>query len=424
MTQRRVHLVTVIVAVLKLHVCQDGESFSEHMQWARPLAQDHVIVHRVRENTKEDEWICVGSPDLIRLPSGRLVASMELWLQTPNSGLEGGIDYPNHCLIKASDDGGKTWKQISTTCVTWGSLFLVDEALYLIGNNPHTRTIIVVRSEDEGETWTDEKVLFEDSTYHGAPTPVLIKDGFVYRAFEETVSPFSSLVIAGDLSKNLLDPGSWRMSNKVPSPQGVEVLSRSPLDHSLEWIEGNIIDVRGEMRVLLRANMSPDRVTGIAGVCRLSDDGEEMNYEFLQYHAMPGGQNKFDIIHDNITDLFWSCVTIPPDSYQDPAPLKKRGFKGHPGNMRRILMLVYSRDSLNWFQAGCVAMSKNPMEAFHYSSQIIDGEDLLVLSRTSLGGELPYSNHDTNYITFHRVSDFRSLALDLRDDFSYRAGKE
>jgi len=81
-------------------------------------------------------------------------------------------------------------------------------------------------------------------------------------------------------------------------------------------------------------------------------------------------------------------------------------------------MLIYSIDGLNWFQAGCVAMSKNPLEAFHYTSQIIDGDDLLVLSRSSIGGKLPYNNHDTNMITLHRVKNFRHLALDLRQDFN------
>ena len=58
-----------------------------------------------------------------------------------------GIDYPNHCKIKSSTDGGITWNEISTNSVTWGSLFYANDALYMIGNNPHTRSIIIVRSE-------------------------------------------------------------------------------------------------------------------------------------------------------------------------------------------------------------------------------------------------------------------------------------
>jgi hypothetical protein len=131
-----------------------------------------------------------------------------------------------------------------------------------------------------------------------------------------------------------------------------------------------------------------------------------------------------------------------PDPYQPPDSLADRGFSGTPGNMRRILMLNYSIDGLNWFQARCVAMSRNPLESFHYSSQVIVGDDLLVLSRSSIGAanqyrdytwnsgvasgkaKLPYNNHDSNMITLHRVKDFRSLALDLRPDFEATASED
>jgi hypothetical protein len=42
----------------------------------------------------------------------------------------------------------------------------------------------------------------------------------------------------------------------------------------------------------------------------------------------------------------------------------------------------------------------------------------VVLARSSVGGKLPYNNHDTNSITLHRVKNFRTFALDLRQDFT------
>ena len=80
--------------------------------WAKPLAQDYVVVHKVRDLKHPNQCVCVGSPDIIRLPCGRLIASMELWLHIvqPPTGAEGGIDYPNHVKVKASDDRGCTWK--------------------------------------------------------------------------------------------------------------------------------------------------------------------------------------------------------------------------------------------------------------------------------------------------------------------------
>ena len=87
-------------------------------------------------------------------------------------------------------------------------------------------------------------------------------------------------------------------------------------------------------------------------------------------------------------------------------------------------------------------MSRNPLESFHYSSQVIVGDDLLVLSRSSIGAanqyrdytwnsgaasgkaKLPYNNHDSNMITLHRVKNFRSLALDLKPDFNATAASD
>ena len=398
------------------------------VHWAKPLAQDYTIVHRVRELADPDQWVCVGSPDILRLPNGRLIASMELWLQTPNEGREGGIDYPNHCKIKISDDSGKTWQLHSTNSVTWGSLFIANDALYMIGNNPKTRTIILVRSPDMGKTWSDEVTLFEDAHYSGGATSVHIKNGYVYRAFEDNDLRSASLVVVGDLSKDLLDPASWQMSPKVEPPRHTPAFSRSAATdlvgrdaHGNWFLEGNIVDIRGQLSVLLRTRIDKQLTANVTSICELDHNGKQLQYRFVQYYPMPGGQNKFKLLYDPTSQLYWTCTTVPPDTYQDPEPLKQRGLKTGPGNMRRILMLNYSLDCLNWFQAGCVAMSKNPLEAFNYSSQVVDGKDLLVLARSSLGGQLPYNNHDTNAITLHRIKNFRSLAIDLRQDFEHHS---
>lgn len=75
---------------------------------AEPLAQQYVVVHKVRDLDDPKKAVCVGTPDILCLPSGRLIASMELWLKRPTSGDEGGIDYPNHCKIKASNENHQT----------------------------------------------------------------------------------------------------------------------------------------------------------------------------------------------------------------------------------------------------------------------------------------------------------------------------
>ena len=105
-------------------------------------------------------------------------------------------------------------------------------------------------------------------------------------------------------------------------------------------------------------------------------------------------------------------VSNLPTRTQDPGceVVKQPGFRGAPGNERRFLMLFYGVDALNWFPAGCVAHWPNPAQAFNYTTPLIDDQDLLIVSRTSRNGR---DQHDNDLITFHRLPDFRSLALNL-----------
>jgi len=111
--------------------------------------------------------------------------------------------------------------------------------------------------------------------------------------------------------------------------------------------------------------------------------------------------------------LFWNVTNI------GSADLFRGEFRAGPETQfeddsghRRILMLMYSTDAHSWFQAGCIVMTRSPAEGFCMAAPAIVGDDLLVVSRTLLGVENP-DLFQSNMITFHRVRDFRSLALDL-----------
>jgi len=128
---------------------------------------------------------------------------------------------------------------------------------------------------------------------------------------------------------------------------------------------------------------------------------------------LPGGQCKFFILYDDRSKLFWMLSNIPTDSqdlYNRKKELIESGFVAGPGNERRILVLHYGRDGLNWFPAGVVALWSSPLQAFMYPSAAIDGDDLVFISRTS---RYAPNQHDADLATFHRIQDFRSLAVDL-----------
>ena len=76
-------------------------------------------------------------------------------------------------------------------------------------------------------------------------------------------------------------------------------------------------------------------------------------------------------------------------------------------NARRRLALSYSPDLLRWTFAGLVAVGPTDHSARHYATMLIDGDDLLIVSRS--GDERARNAHDGNIVTFHRVRNFRSL---------------
>ncbi len=61
------------------------------------------------------------------------------------------------------------------------------------------------------------------------------------------------------------------------------------------------------------------------------------------------------------------------------------------------------RDILNYEDNGWPEGSDKV--GFQYADWIIDGADLLVLSRTALNGA--YNFHNANALTFHRIRNFR-----------------
>ena len=381
---------------------------------ADPIAQDYQVL----AESPDPDTTWAGTPTIARLASGRIVAGYE-WFRRGE--LKEAV--PHQMEVQVSDDGGQNWKLVSTLDMTWGTIFAVEDDLYAIGSRRQTRDIVVAGSSDGGKSWTDERTLLE-GRHHTSATNIVVRDGYVYKAYE-TCPPtgrhtWQSLVLAGDLSANLLNASAWRMSNPVSFPPVPDVLTQ----HKYEWsnadqvpedsfLEGNVVDVRGDMRVMLRTMIDGHSTGSIASVGQLEDDGSDIRYRFLQLYPMPGAQCKFHILYDEKSDLFWTAANIATDPWQDREPLRAMGFSGPPGNERRILMLQYSLDSLNWFQAGCVAMSRNPTESFSYASNLVVEDDLLILARTSQNG---LNQHDTNLITLHRVRAFRDLALDIHPE--------
>lgn len=388
------------------------------------LAQDYQIITRIPEGGR----LWIDDPGLVRLNSGNLFATVPVGHRDRNI-----TEWQTH--LSLSKDGGKSWTLIDKKPYSDATPFVHHNQLYLFFRpqmeevNQWFGDIWLTRSEDEGKTWENPVKIFE-GLYWNLQTGMCQKEGYIYWALNTTSwsGPEGGVVvIAGDVSKDLLNPASWRISNNVLRQDTPEGLSRHLMNIKKDdwiqwkrdgWLEPNVVNVNGNIRVFSRCVIDGYATANIAAVCDVKDDKKKIDLSFSQFYAFPGGQCKFFIRYDQQSKLFWMASNLPTDSQEMIHDWDKiragRAFNGGPGNERRFLMLFYSADSLNWFQAGCIAMSKNPIQSFMYPAFDFDSEDIVLISRTSRDSN---SQHDADLSTFHRIRNFRELSLDLFPEF-------
>jgi len=324
-----------------------------------------------------------------------------------------------------SEDGGRNWKPASElpyySAVPWqhgGRLYLFAMKG---GTEFRNDDLLLLRSDDGGRTWSEPVTLFQGHFWN-CHTGIVIRPDRLYWAMGDL--SFGMLdrgprVVSCDLRRDPMDPAAWRISNPVPFP-GVpdQLINPRYADLTSHYLESNVIDVQGRVRVLATVKPKMQTTANLSAVLDLTDDGRDLTLKFTQYNPMPGGQLKFTVIHDEVSGYFWATANLAVDS-QGLFDWWRKGadagyFSGSKhgggGNDRRFLMLQYSLDGLNWFPAGCIAQAANISQSFMYARPVIDGDDLIVISRSSVNAP---NHHDADYATFHRVKNFRSLALQL-----------
>ncbi len=337
----------------------------------------------------------MGSPSLAILPDGSYVASHDFF--GPNS--KEADDSKSR--IFRSTDKGKTWKLIATLEKQfWSNLFVHKGALYILGTNNQHGQMIIRRSDDGGATWTepvDEKsgLLHNDGHYHCAPMPVTEHNGRLYRSFEETDKSkkwgecFISFTMSAPVDADLLDASSWTESERIP--------------WNTEWpgggfLEGNaIFTPDGELVNILRHDTETG---GTAAVIHIQPDGKSEFNPPDDIIEFPGGCKKFSIRFDPESGYYWSLSNWIQEKYRNPNPERTRNTQA----------LIRSKDLKNWEIRAVILENPNfKITGFQYTDWHFEGDDIIFVSRTAWddGKETPPGCHDANYITFHRIENFR-----------------
>ena len=333
----------------------------------------------------------IGSPSIALAANGDYFASHDFFGPGTDN---------NEMAVFKSEDRGETWEKISTIFGQWWStIFFHEEELYLLGTSREFGSPVIRRSVDGGVNWStpqDSKsgLLSPEDKYHCAPVPVMSHDGYLWRAFELAYGPRSDWlvqVLSVPHGSDILNSDSWRFS--------------SPLSHSgqaSEWIEGNIVVApTGELKNILRRNLigvSPELFkleSDKAIMVNIDYEGKSLTHNIeTDILNFPGGGVKFTIRYDDQSGMYWAlvCKQKNPDAY------------------RNNLVMGSSEDLINWeIKQSILHHHDMNTHAFQYVDWQFEGADIVFVSRTSfedgLGGA--HDAHDANYMTFHRVLDFR-----------------
>ncbi len=343
--------------------------------------------------------VYLGSPSLAILPDGEYLATHDLFGSVGEKGPD--------TYVYRSTDRGTSWTRISTLSdQRWSSLHVLGDAVYMIGVHGPLRNAVIRKSTDAGVSWTEPSgprnglLVHGDSSAacHCAPVPLLVRNGRVWRAMEryDPHAPwgnFWSFVMSAPVGGDLLDAGIWTFSNALVHP-------RQGLPGSA-WLEGNIVLTPDNRLInILRCHTDSDNV---ACVLSVSDDGTTVDVDpEMPSIPLPGACKKFTIHYDDRSRRYWSLTNYPLPRY--------RGIN-HVERTRNAVVLISSRDLRSWQIHGTILESPDvKYTGFQYIDWCFEGDDIVAISRTAyddgLGGA--HDCHDANFITFHRVSRFRS----------------
>ncbi|MFQ6096126.1 MAG: sialidase family protein [Armatimonadota bacterium] len=412
------------------------------------LANEYVVVYE----SPDPKRIYAYSPGLCRLPSGRLVATMDRGgpgvADIPGIRRDGGLW---RGMIFTSDDRGRTWTHRSDMPMMHARPFVAGDGVYVLG---HASDLRIMRSDDHGETWSEPTFLTQGQRWHQAPCNVHYANGKVYLVMERNTDPtfrgwavskLAPVLMSAGLGDDLTRRESWTFATELSFDDAVNAAGRpnligapfyetgptapdNPADrrvmNPIGWLETNVVQFNDPSHVWhdpsgrtfhlwMRAHTGATNLACIAKVVEAADGSMTTmletapSGEAVLYVPCPGGQMKFHILYDEPTRLFWLLSSQSTDSMIRPALLPPNRFN-LPNNERHRLALHFSKNCIDWCFAGMVAMGGDAKQSRHYASMVADGEDLHVLSRS--GDARARNAHDGNLITFHTVRRFRQLA--------------
>lgn len=309
--------------------------------------------------------------------------------------------------IFRSTDRGASWREVATLpCQFWSGLFVHRGAVYLMGTDKHHGRIIIRRSVDGGDSWSEPRDsqtgVLAEGQFHTAPVPVVEQAGRLWRAFEDAASGtkwgerYQAGMLSIPVAADLLMATNWTFSN---------FLSRDTnWNHGdfAAWLEGNAVVTReGGIVNILRVHTTglPER----AAVMNLSRDGQQASFDPQSgLIDFPGGAKKFTIRFDAKSDSYWAIASIVATN---------QSLTERPSGIRNTLALTTSPDLKHWTVRTVLLHHPDiKHHGFQYVDWRLDGDDIIAVCRTAFDDDTggARNHHDANFLTFHRWKNFRA----------------
>ncbi len=424
----------------------------------RPLANESVTVYE----SPAPKNVYAYTPGLAVCPDGRIVATCDLGgpgvskLSGVKAG-DKGWGWQGKAFL--SDDHGKSWRHVLDFPFYHARPFIAGRRLYILGQYGD---IMAIRSDDRGETWTEPARLTKGQDWHQSACNVHYVHGNIYLTMERRTSFGIKAWCVGELApvlmraktgSDLTKRKSWTFASEIsmrqiipkyetnpkidlfgvpfydaPFPAGCDADGVKGRDCGpMGWLESNVVQITDPdhywfdptgrtFHLWMRAHTGG---TGYAALLKVAERGRKPGTGRMEtmletvpsgkrmlFAPCPGGQMRFHIIYDRPTKLYWLLSTQATDSMTRATRLPSKRYN-LPNNERRRLQLHFSKNMIDWCFAGLVAVGPADNASRHYASMAVDGDDLIVLSRS--GDKRAKSAHNGNLITFHRVRDFRGL---------------
>ena len=382
-------------ALLLVFIIGIGLQLNAQSKKVPGVAVNHIPAHT---------GVYIGSPSICILPDGDYVASHD------HFGPESTEHESALTAVFRSENRGRTWEKISEiNGQFWSNLFVHKGNLYIMGTWKHHGNFIIRRSTDGGNTWSDpvdsRNGLLLEGEYHTAPMPVILHNGRIWRAIENARADteawgrrYSAMVISAPVDADLSDAANWTATNYVS-------YDSTYLNGNFGgWLEGNVVVTPdGKLVDMLRVATS-EKGRDMAAIVNISDDGRKASFDpatgFIDFI---GGARKFSVRYDPESKRYWTLCNMVKDEYSH---LSASG-------VRNTLVIKSSPDLYNWTVHKILLHHPDvSRHGFQYVDWQFDGKNIIYLSRTAYDDEFggAHNFHDANFLTFHRIKNFRKLA--------------